>query len=514
MAAQAGDKDPVVYVLLPRREPEAIKGALASHAAAQETVQSRPTPQTQEGKDAQRAMKGRLVTEDDRLRERIRKIVADARVYQGGGTAATAQSFRAAVELAAQRSFARLFPKFDVADNADWGKVVAQARGGAPDALAQIGYAGDAPLHPVCKAVLADVSGGGTKGKAIYGRFSNPPFGWPKDAINGAIMALLTSGHVRAARDAVNLDGPEDLQPSQIGKTTFYKEDEPPSTDQRLAVRGLLAAAGLRYEPGREQAQVPSLLQALTDRASAAGGEPPLPEVPDTSHIEILRALAGNQQFRCVADAHKRLKADLATWEDAIRRRDERQPEWQSLDALLRHALSLDVAAQVRTHQQAIEGGRRLLDDPDPVRPLLDAIAGPLRDSVKAAAGRLGVAHAEAMAKLEASEEWSRLTEADRKEIINLPGLRPPPQLDLSTRKKLLAILTATPLDAWEDRIEVMGARATRAWDEAARRLEPTAIRVSLDPATLKTQDDAEAYLEHLRERIMGPIINGRTVII
>ena len=56
-----------MHVLLPKRDAEAIKDALASHAAAQETVQAKPTPQTDEGKEAQRAMKGRIDAEEERL---------------------------------------------------------------------------------------------------------------------------------------------------------------------------------------------------------------------------------------------------------------------------------------------------------------------------------------------------------------------------------------------------------------------------------------------------------------
>ena len=55
-AAEAGDESPIVFVFFPKREADQIKDALASYAAAEQTLQ-RPTPQTDEGKAAQRAMK-------------------------------------------------------------------------------------------------------------------------------------------------------------------------------------------------------------------------------------------------------------------------------------------------------------------------------------------------------------------------------------------------------------------------------------------------------------------------
>ena len=56
-AAEAGDESPIVFVLLPKREADQIKDTLASYAAAEDTLSRRPTPQTDEGKAAQRAMK-------------------------------------------------------------------------------------------------------------------------------------------------------------------------------------------------------------------------------------------------------------------------------------------------------------------------------------------------------------------------------------------------------------------------------------------------------------------------
>ena len=57
------------------------------------------------------------------------------------------------------------------------------------------------------------------------------------DAVNGAVMTLLAAGNVRAAQDGKGLSGPKELQPNQIGRTTFYKEDEPPAVGQAILQR-------------------------------------------------------------------------------------------------------------------------------------------------------------------------------------------------------------------------------------------------------------------------------------
>jgi hypothetical protein len=513
-AAQAGDDDPVVHVLLPKRDAEAIKDALASRAAAQDTVHSKPTPQTDEGKQAQRAMKGRISGDEERLGALLQEVVANASVYQGGGNEVSASTFRDAVELAARRSLVRLFPRFDVADDPNWGKVVTKARDGAPDALEAVGHAGEVRAHPVCREVLAAISAAGTKGSEIRTRFAGPPFGWDEDVIRGALMTLLASRHVRAAQDGTALTGAKQLNPSQIGRTTFYKEDDPPSTPQRIAVRGLLATADIPYENSQEQVQIPALLQKLLDLADEAGGPPPLPEPPDTSHVAALQSLAGNQQFRAVADDHEQLKADLTRWRDAGQRREERQQKWAVLQALLRHARELDVAEETAQQRDAIRDGRQLLDEPDPIRPLVEAITSPLRDAVLASAEQLRAHHDEAIAELEASDEWQQLDDATWTDIVADVGLQRPDDIDVSTQDKLLAVLNDAPLASWKDKTEVVRARAKRARAEAAKRLEPTAVRVSIGSATLKTSADVDAYLGGVREQIMQHIDEGYTVII
>ena len=95
--------------------PRQLRGR-AGHAAAE------PTPQTDEGKAAQRAMKTRVATDDERLNGLFQDVVAHARVFQGGGAEVTTSTLRDAVETAADRSLIRLFPKFAAGDNAELGQ--------------------------------------------------------------------------------------------------------------------------------------------------------------------------------------------------------------------------------------------------------------------------------------------------------------------------------------------------------------------------------------------------------
>ncbi|MGN6258091.1 MAG: BREX system P-loop protein BrxC [Solirubrobacterales bacterium] len=512
-AAEAGDESPTVFVLLPKYEPDRIRELLASHAAAEDTLR-RPTPQTDEGRAAQNAMRTRLATADEQLQAIFRELVARARVFQGGGIEVTVSSLTEAVETAANRSLARLFPRFGQGDHPDWSKVVERARAGAPDALSAVGHQGPPTTQVVCKEVLAAISPAGTRGTELQRRFTAPPFGWPKDAVNAAVLVLLLGGNIRAAQDGKDLEGPKQLPQSQIGKVTLYKEDDPPSVEQRLAVRGLLTAAQVPYEEGREGAQIPALLQRLKDLAGSAGGAPPLPEPPATGYLDALLGLGGNERFKAVAGEHERLAGDLAAWKAAAARREKREAEWGDLLRLQRHAAELPVHAKLAPAVEAIRDGRLLLADPDPLSPLLAELVAALREAVGERAQRLDEARRSAAAELERWDDWAKLGPEDRRAIVEEAKLvaEKPPQP--KNEKDLLELLEVSPLRAWSEQIDFVPSRLERARKQAAKKLEPESVSVSAPPGTIRNEEDLDAYLKELRELVEAHLNRDKTVIL
>ena len=242
-------------------------------------------------------------------------MVAKARVFQGGGNELTTSILRDGVETAGNHSLARSFPKFGPADDPAWSKVITKARDGAPDALALVGLAGRSAGESRLQGGASPHSPAQVPREATFSAISvTQPFGWPKDSIDGALLALLASGNIRAERDGHPVDGPKELPATQIGKATFFKEDEPPTKQEQLAVRGVLTEAKVPYTAGKEGAAISGLVQHLFDLAARAGGPPPLPEPPDTSHLDGIAALAGNQQVREVAKHAEQLRQDIKTW--------------------------------------------------------------------------------------------------------------------------------------------------------------------------------------------------------
>jgi hypothetical protein len=514
VAAEAGDESAVVFVFLPKREADQIKNSLASFAAAEQTRLQRPTPQTDEGKAAERAIKTQMDSDEYQLNALFADVVAHARVFQGGGNEVTTASLRDAVETAGRRSLIRLFPKFGIGDNSNWAKVIVKARDGAPDALEAVGHHGDPISNTVCKEALAAISPNGTKGNELHKRFEAPPFGWPRDTVNGAVLALLAAGNIRGVQDHKDLAGPKELPPNQIAKATFYKEDAPPTAGQSIAVRGLLTVAEIPYEPGQEGPQIPALLQRIKGLAERAGGPAPLPEIPSTDHLTALLALRGNQRIRAVADDHDRLRADFTRWLAASQKRDKREAELRQLERLLRHAADLPMATAVGSSLTAIRDGRQLLDDPDPITPLLQQVTGALRSEVKQRAEQLENAKRAVVEELESWTEWAKLDPSDRDVIITEARLPAGTSPDVSSGDRLLDVLDATPLSGWQDRINLVPSRRDQARQSALKKLQPESVRVPMPSVAITSEAELAAYLDVIRSRVRPYLEAGKTVIL
>lgn len=515
-AARAGDESPVVFVLLPKLDADAIRDTLASHAAAQDTINQRPEPQTDEGRQAKQGMQSRVLEGTSRLNALFGAVIAKARVFQGGGNELTTSSLRSGVEAAGHNALTRRFPKFTVADNPNWGKVITKAREGAPDALTAVGWTSEVPANPVCKEVLARTSGAssGTKGSDLQRDLGDAPYGWPKDAVDGALLALLANGNIQAKRDGQLVGGAKELPPTQIGKTTFVKEDEPPTTAERMAVRGVLTDAKVAYTTGQEASAISGLLQHLLDLAGRAGGPPPLPEPPDTSLIDGLAALVGNQQFRAVADAAEQLRQNIKLWTGAAEQRSQREASWVKLNRLIEHGRSLDDVEPIWAQRDAVAAGRQLLDDPDPAPPLIDAVTTALRTALTAEVDSVRTAYERELEGLEASAEWQQLDGDARAELLSGAGLAQVDPPAMSNDDDLLKALDTVPLAGWQERRQALPTKVAGARAAAAKRLEPKSVSLTLAQATIKSEGEVDAYLSDLRTRLMQHVDAGETVII
>ena len=137
-----------------------------------------------------------------------------------------------------------------------------------------------------------------------------------------------------------------------------------------------------------------------------------------------------------------------------------------------------------------------------------------LRTELQTRRSRLASARERELEQLQVTAEWERLSQVDRQTLVSKHELGPVTELNVGTDAALLEALDAAPLAAWENRIAALPARFARAREEAAKLLEPKAVRVRPKPATLKTVVEVDEYLDTLRAEIMTLIEGGSPVIL
>lgn len=512
-AQAAGTDSSIVFVLLAKRDADALRDALAAFNAANEVLDTRPNPTTPEGFEARRAMDSRKIIERKKLDGLINNIIDRGRIYQGGGYEIVETSFAVGVKTALDASLSRLFPKFATGDHKDWGKVVEKVQDGAVDALKAVGYDGNANQHPVCQEVLVYIGGAGKKGTEIRKKFTGAGYGWPQDAVDGALLVLLSGDFLTAAQNG-QARAFKQVNQGSIGITDFRLQGVTITIIQRIALRGLLTDLKIPYKANEEADAIPAALQLLIDLANDVGGTSPLPEKPSIVKLDELRAISGNEQFAAMVAAKIELLNDFNTWTVLKDKKTSRLLRWNSLQRLNQHAADLSIATQIALQIQAIQTSRSLLIDPDPVTPLISQLVEVLRATLQIANQRYQDGYQIQMKKLDQSEAWQQINASQRQMILMQTGLLAVSAPNVGTEDELLASLDTQPLSAWENLIAALPARCSQAIMQAVKLLEPEAVKINVKSATFRTMEQADNYLADLRSEIKKNLDNGNPVVL
>jgi hypothetical protein len=510
-ARAAGVDSAIISLFLPKRNADAVIAAIASLHAREETL-NRPAPTTDGGREARASMQAQSMRDRERLDELVAVVLEDALVIQGGGTEVAGTDLATKLATAASASASRLFPKFDLADHPKWGEILPHIKAGNGDPLQKVGYNGQPQDHPVCKQILSFIANRSEKGSAIRTHFTTSPFGWPRDAVDGALIALVSAGLLVAKRNNQAVEA-KSFDTNTIGGADFERESNVVTADQKFALRALAKdILGANLKPGEENEAVRRLLDTLKDLAAEAGGEPPLPPRPDTEQVDRLRQYVGNLQLVETYTVRDELRAINSLWTKRKGLRVERWPHWGRLGSLARYAKTLPVYDEVMPSLQAILDSRLLLEPTDPTADLRSKLSIALRSAINRLHAALHDAQSTAVSTLEGSPEWSRLSPEDRNRLLINNQLTPIPLPGLKDDDELVASLEDTSLAEWENKLAAVASRLNNARLQAARLLEPTTIAIDLPKWTITSRDDLKAFLvevERLIEERMGdgPII-------
>ena len=509
-ARAAGQDDPVVHVFIPRAHADELARLIATRSAATETVDYKGVPTTEEGIEARSGMETRATEAENNLRALAGQIVESAKVIQGGGNERLEAHLPEKVKAAAGASVARLYPEFPDADDSRWRTVIERARGGAESPLDAVGFAGKTEEHAVCAAVL-DFIGSGRKGREVRTHFSLPPYGWPRDAVDAALISLFGTGHLRATANGASLRAGQ-LDQGRVATADFRVESATVDTRQRLRLRKLFQTTGIA-KPNEEGAAAAELLATLQELAQSAGGDAPLPARPKTEHLSELQALAGNEQLLAVLERHDQLAVEFKRWRDLGAVAKERLPAYERLLRLAKHATDLEMAKNIQPQVEAIRTNRRLLADTDPVPPLARTLADALRTALVEAGGEYARAFRGEEERLENATSWRTIERAQRDDILRRLHIAEATVGATGTEQEVLNALDETSLDNWRTHTAALPQLFANARSQADKLLEPETRHVKLASDTLRTEDDVRAWARKTEQELVEQVKQGPVVV-
>ena len=501
--------NPTLFAFLLAQHKTELTNAIVALEAARTTLQKKGSPSTEEGRDAQRAMESRQHNAETELGELVDKLMTGVRVFQAGGQEATeGNDLVDRISRAAKSSVIRLYSQFDAADHEHWGKVLEEARKGNLEALKAVGHNQEADKHPVCQKLLAFI-GPGKKGSEIRDNFEAPPYGWPRDAIDGALYALLASGHINAIDGASKPVDAKSLDRAKLTQTSFRRESINIAPQQLIKIRSLFSALGVPCQPKEEMNRMPALLAKLREQASKAGGPAPAPETPKLTVIEAIEAQSGNAQLLELVTRHDEVLALSKGWTKTAAEIAKRMPSWHKLGELLHHAKALGPYVRLKAEADAIENQRSLLATPDPVRPLLDEAVDLLRQALKAKLDAFQLGLAQQQALLHQDADWNKLSNTQRDELAAKHHLTPPPAVSTGTLEQLLDALDACDLDHWVSKTQALPSRFEAARHAAVQLLKPNVVHVSLPKRTLNDEAEMKAWLAEVEALLSAKLQKG-----
>src|SRR5680860_620849 len=510
-ARAAGPDSPVIHVFVPKSRADALARVIAAQSAARDTLEYKGVPSTPEGIEARQGMDTRLTEAANSLRMLVAEVIDGAKVFQGGGTERLELTLLDKVREAAYASLDRLFYEFKDADDHRWPKVIERARKGAEHPLEALDYSGKTEDHPVCSAVQSFV-GSGKKGKDVRSHFSDPPYGWSRDAVDAALNSLLGTGHLRATANGAPLK-PGQLDQTKVSNTDFRVETATIDTRQRLKVRKLLQTPGIACKPNEEAAAAGRFLAKLAELANGAGGEAPLPERPATSHLLDLQSLAGNEQLLGILNRHDELIKNIEDWSKARDTADKRLSAYKRLLALARHADDLDAAKETKPQIDAITANRSLLDATDPVPDLTKALADVLRAALAQAEKRYVETYDEEWQHLASAEGWQKIGQQDRDRILSQLHIAKVTKGATGTEQEVLESLERNSFDAWRTRTAALPQLFAQARIQADKLVEPKTQHVKVTSATLRSPQEVEAWLARTKQKLLDKLADGPVAI-
>lgn len=508
-ARRCSSSEPTIFIFIPARNRSDLTNAIIAEHAASATLEKRGIPNTDPGNDARSAMTTRHHEAKKQVEALLREVFEGVLVLQAGGSEVQGNGIAERIETAARASLIRLYREFDLADHPGWGKVYDRARKeGGQNALEAVNHTGDPEQQPVCAQIKRYI-GVSKKGNEIRDYFFAAPYGWPQDAIEGALYALLASGILIAKDSRNNPVTATELDRKLLNQTNFQPESITIRPVDLIKVRGLLTACGIECQPGEEAAKLPLLADKGRQLAKKAGGQAPLPACPDSRIFDEIAQQSGNAKLKLVLDEQDAIKTAIHEWTATAQHIEQRQHDWLLLQDLLSRSRGLSFQSTTQTEVDAIITHRSLLDEPSPISGLIQQLVTKLREVAQHHVQNYLKRHAECLAQLQKDNHWQQLEPTQQNDILGKRKLLTIDEPSLGDANDIIDSLDQVSLEQWVDRTESLASKFDSARVEAVQLLQPKLQRISLPRTTFESEADLDTWLAQVKQQVLNKLNEG-----
>jgi hypothetical protein len=186
---------------------------------------------------------------------------------------------------------------------------------------------------------------------------------------------------------------------------------------------------------------------------------------------------------------------------------------WHKLKALTAASRGLSYFEDLVKDVNAIESGRRLLDDPDPVLDLVTSTTDSLRNAIQHHFNDYKDAYEKSLGDIETDVNWCKLDSVKQQELLQSRSITPPLQPSLNSADEVIDSLDQCGLEQWNDRTAALEKKFESIRDEAARLLLPKALRAELPRRTLEDEVAVEQWLQDVRTELLAKLQQGPVIV-
>lgn len=504
----AGNNAPLAYVFVKKFRDVDLRTEIMKFLAAGTTIDLKGLPSTPEGQQARKSMETRQAQAKISIQEIIEKICDESVVYLAGGNVVQVGALKDNIEDALKSIADRQFPEFKgKADFLNWGQALTKALAGNPDALSAINYSGDVDKHAVGAEILRFIGNGIKAGKDIRANFMKAPYGWSQDAIDTLIVLLKNMQHITTSEP--------DLKVPRINQATFKRESIVISAKDKIAIRKLMQEAGISCPPNQEIFPYSNDYMAkLKGLATRVSGDAPRPEPVNTQFIKDIENKEGNERLLEILQQKEILFTKFTEWIAKEKLIINREPVWKLLDQLENLTTGAPELNGLKDQIEAIRENRLLLQEPDPVQPLLNSLTEKLGSALNKKKEHFNTLYDSKMADLQENEYFEKLTPEQKHATLVKHQILAKPEIKALDANALLYQLQKATLYVWDTKIAALSGQFQSALDDAIALAAPKAITFSLPKRTISSQTDIDTYIAELKAALEDLLKNSSSIIL